>query len=373
MRNHARGLNYDIAKVNRDELARLKANINPIALLKELGMRNYTLSGGNLRTKCPIHGGKSQVNFVANIAKGRFTCYGENQCVVSGDIFDLVEAKFKNKGLAINFIKDFGRVWTPEEKQYIEIKIKQNSGPQQNKATEEVIKFYQSQNLSCWEKRGIDIPVINRFELGYAPASDRAIFPLRDENGTLYGCQGRLMDKVWEDCGIPRYITHPAGLIKSNHIYGLYQALEVKRWERDNLDNPPMRDTFVLFEGNFCTTALHQAALMTKGKKNWRPYFETCGSVMGSAISKAQAFLITKHFTKILVVPDWSTNNGTYAEKLVESAKHEFHGFCSVSRVNIPEFEFMGDIQLKDIGDYIEHRKSIDDVMWALDHPKFVS
>lgn len=353
---------------DRHILKALKREINPIALFQSMGMGQYTInSRGELRCACFIHGGTNCTAFRGNLEKNRFTCYTE-RCVVSGDVFDVATAKFGATG--VKYVVDFGRPWTDEERKDVDFKIANREKCDQPPPTQALVDRYASNDLDCWLYRGIMPTVINRFELGYSPNNEtRMIMPLRDENGTLYGLQARIADSVWlQFAHIKKHLNYPTGMPKCSHVYGLYQALNMKRDEERTMRNPPRRDTFIILEGNHCALASHQAAELLEGSSDWTPDLEMVGAAMGAEISRQQALLIAKHFGKVIVIPDWDADTSTYKESLVESTRRHLEGWCSIYRVNLPP-----ELGVKDWGTILEKRRDPNLMAQLLKRKKFVA
>lgn len=353
---------------DRHILRAVKSDVNPVALFEAMGMRNVQIgSNGIIRAACFIHGGDNPTSFRGNLNKGRFTCYSR-RCVVSGDIFDVAIAKFGgNPGVGIKFVVDFGRPWRPEEREEL-IRIRHVDRPEQPLPTEEMVQRFRSNDLTCWLNRRIPPPIIERFELGSGTQPpERMVMPLRDENGTIYGLQGRLIDTCWERF-TRKHINYPDGMLKMEHAYGLYQALEIKRTEQENMRNPPSRDTFLIVEGPYCVLASHSAADMLEGTQHWSRELEMVGAVMGNAISRQQALLIARHFGRVIVIPDWDAEKGRYGEELVSTVRHYLTGYCSIFRVNLPP-----ELGVKDWGELIERKMDPMKMVEILRSKRFVA
>ena len=92
--------------------------------------------------------------------------------------------------------------------------------------------------LAVWEREGITMESMERFQVRYDPFSDRLVYPIRDVNGNIISVCGRTLDPKFKEKNLRKYTYfQPLGILDT--IYGL----------SDNLNDIREQGEIILFEG----------------------------------------------------------------------------------------------------------------------------
>ena len=252
-------------KENLDYAKIIKSKINLVDFIsKDLKLIK---SGSNFKALCPFHNEKTP-SFVVNQEKNNFNCFG---CGKSGDIFSYVMEKYK-----VDF-KESLNILANE----VGLNIKNSNYAEINKFTKNKKKYFEIMNLianyyhenlkmvynsnsiidSFLKTKKIDMPIIDRFNLGYSENfvnvinylkeksikpenlielgiyknnsngkiydvfSKRIIFPIRDKLNNVIGFGGRLL----EGNG-PKYINSSENdfFKKRLSLYNMNNLMKVK-------------------------------------------------------------------------------------------------------------------------------------------------
>lgn len=244
-------------------------------------------AGRNYKANCPFHNEKTP-SFTVNPDKKMFYCFG---CNAGGDVFKFVmdieglsfpEAARKLAAKAgVEYGDDRAHALTPEDKERLDLK----------KIMKAASAFYQKALFSpAGEKarlylgeRRLNKTVVEKFELGFAPASGsalmdelkqggwsrdlalkaglitereggrvgdtfrgRVMFPIKNQSGDVIAFGGRVLDPE----GVPKYLNSPETPLfsKRKTLYGLHEAL------------PQIRRTgqLLLLEGYMDVIGCHQ-------------------------------------------------------------------------------------------------------------------
>ena len=244
--------------------------------------------GRNFKGLCPFHTEKTP-SFMVNPERGIFKCFG---CGKGGDVF--------------KFLQEVDNLEFPEALRILAkragVELQEYHPSPQAKLREKVVeaqslaaKFYQTvllehptgqAALEYLTKRGLKLPTIKEWSLGYAPDQwevvtgalrakgytdqeivatglgvpsergkmsydrfrGRIMFPIRDLTGRVVGFSGRILGE-----GEPKYLNSPDSLIyqKSSILYGMDLAKnEIKK-----------ANLAVLVEGNVDVISSHQAGV----------------------------------------------------------------------------------------------------------------
>lgn len=275
-------------------------------------------SQGRLKGLCPFHKEKTP-SFSVNPERGLWHCFG---CHAGGDLFgflmriegwsfqEAVREMGKRVGVDVDQL-------TPDERQRMEEKQRLHDMVQR-------AALYYHRLLLEWPGaeaarrylagRGIEAAVIERFQLGYAPASgrqllevlgkagyaeedavagglgtarghdmfrDRVTFPILDPHGQHIAMGGRLLGD-----GQPKYLNSPETRLfaKRANLYGLYQARGALRAEEA-----------ILVEGYMDVVALHQAG------------FKSAVASLGTALTAEQADLLRRYGQACVLAYDADT------------------------------------------------------------------
>lgn len=92
--------------------------------------------------------------------------------------------------------------------------------------------------LATWEREGITMESMDRFQVRYDPFSNRLVYPVKDTAGNIISVCGRTLDPDFKEKKLRKYTYfQPLGIL--NTIYGL----------SDNIDAIRKQGEFILFEG----------------------------------------------------------------------------------------------------------------------------
>jgi DNA primase len=245
-------------------------------------------SGSDYRAPCPFHGGKN-ANFAVNAHKQFYHCF---KCGESGGAINFIQ-KFDN----LNFVETIETICSESG---LAIEYDSNSKPVDPRIerykilSNKVGKFYSTQLRTSLAKdkavnyakaRGISGAIAKRFEIGFAPPSnkdlllnfeknkqdfadlktlglvkenkygdydffrDRLIFPIHNTRGNIIAFGGRAFDSEVK----AKYLNSSESVIfaKSKELYGLHHARKFSR----------SIDYLLVVEGYMDVVALHQAGI----------------------------------------------------------------------------------------------------------------
>ena len=275
--------------------------------------------GKNLVGLCPFHNEKTP-SFTVYPESNSFYCFG---CGAGGDVISFVR-RMENLDYieAVKAVAQMAGVSMPEDG-YDDTLSKQRL--RLLNANREAARFYHEclmkpENRSALDyflKRGLDMSIIRRFGLGYAPNDwcelinhlkskgfteqelvhanlarrsdkngranyydnfrNRVMFPIIDLRGNVIAFGGRVMDD-----SKPKYINTSDTLVykKSNGVFGL------------NLAKNANDNKLILVEGYMDVIALHQAG------------FTNAIACLGTAFTNEQANLLSRYADEVIICYD---------------------------------------------------------------------
>ena len=286
--------------------------------------------------KCPFHGGGNErtPSFAINDKDGFYHCFG---CGESGDLFTFVEkmehmsfpeaVELLAERTGVELQKEKGS--ERREKGESDILLDLNKRLQ---GTFHHLLLKSPEGAKAREylaRRKVSAEMIERFSLGYAPAStswlhsfliskgysdeilkktglfsanhypyplfaDRLMFPVRNRQGRTLAFSGR--DLSGRD-NAPKYVNSPETPVysKRHNCFGIYESLDSLKKEGS---------TAILVEGNFDVISMHQAG------------FTTAVAPLGTAFTEEQAELLSRYSGRI----DLLFDSDTAGEKATEKA-----------------------------------------------------
>ncbi|NBB89377.1 MAG: DNA primase [Bacteroidetes bacterium] len=278
-------------------------------------------SGRNYKGLCPFHHEKTP-SFTVTPALNIFKCFG---CQKGGDaIHFLMEHEKFTYVEAIRYLAKKYNIEIEEDDMSEERREEMQRTESLYILNQFVTEFYQNQlhhtdtgksvGLSYFKKRGFLKKTIEKFQLGYAPVTgralldslkangykedfakdlglinnfgkdffkDRVIFPIHHYSGKVAAFAGRTMKTGKK---IPKYINSPESEIyeKRKTLYGLHQSRNAIRKE----------NVCILVEGYTDVMALHQAGI------------ENVVASSGTALTPDQSRLIKRFADTALVLYD---------------------------------------------------------------------
>lgn len=339
------------------EIDEIKERVDVVELIGEsVKLRK---SGKNYVGFCPFHPNTRTPAFVVFPESGTWRCFGA--CNEGGDVFRFV---MKREGL------DF-----PEALRKLAaragVELRPARGgekgeeafPRLRELLDAAVIFYrhtfaQSPGAAAardyLQRRGFGEAVLEKFEVGYAPAlrdgllgylqakgfqpeeavqagaavergsgervdrfRDRIVLPIRDGRGRIAGFGARAMDPNDQ----PKYLNSPQTPLfdKGRLLYGLDKARKAIR----------LAEQAVVVEGYLDVLGLHQAG------------FENAVSPMGTALTEAQLRLIKRYARRIVLALDADAAGGRAILRGLEVARQ------SLDRQGEPVFDVRGLVRLE--------------------------
>lgn len=294
--------------IKKSSLEQLKSTLDIVDILGDY--IELKKSGANFKACCPFHG-EATASFVVSPGKQIYHCFG---CGVGGD-----SIKFVQEYQKLNFQEAVEKIATDMN---FTLEYDDNNFEKKDYQTifEVINKFYEDnlkeEKLQYLLDRGLTLESIKKFELGYAPRSDKQIahlrdqhlsfedsidigllaidkdklyarqieritFPIRNHLNKLIGFGGRTLKDTKD---IAKYINSPETKLysKSKVFYGFNHAKE-HIYKKGNI---------ILVEGNLDVIMMHQANL------------NTTVATMGTALTKEHIIQIKKANAKAILCFD---------------------------------------------------------------------
>ncbi len=316
--------------ITKESIENLKNHLDVVDVVSQF--LELKKSGANFKACCPFHG-EDTPSFVVSPAKQIYHCFG---CGVGGD--------------AIKFVMEYEKLSYPEALEKLASMVNvtlehdnNNQKKQDLRVLEEVNKYYQRLFVSndvCKEylkDRGVSEFSIEKFEIGYAPASydtinflkhnhfnlpdaidlgvidtgqnglyarfiERITFPIYALNGKIVGFGGRTITGH-----NAKYVNSPQTKVfnKSRLLYG-YNLAKEAIYKKNQL---------IVTEGYLDVIMLHQAG------------FDTAVATLGTALTKEHLPLLKRGEPKVIVAYDGDKAGLNAAFKAATMLSHsEFEG-----------------------------------------------
>ena len=293
--------------IKKESIENLKNNLDVVDVISQY--IELKKSGANFKACCPFHG-ETTPSFVVSPAKQIYHCFG---CGVGGD--------------SIKFVMEYEKLTYPETIEKLasmnnfNLEYEENTEKKQDtKIIEEVNKFYQKLFVSndivkeYIHERGISEFSIEKFEIGYAPASidtinflksnhynlpdaidlgiidtgtnglysrfiERITFPIYSINARLVGFGGRTITGH-----NAKYVNSPQTKLfnKSKLLYGYHLAKE----------HIYKKNRIIVCEGYLDVIMLHQAG------------FNTAVATLGTALTSEHLPLLRRGEPKVILAYD---------------------------------------------------------------------
>lgn len=311
----------------------------PESFLRELAERNdiesvvsdYVAltkrSGQNVFGLCPFHSEKTP-SFAVNPSKQFYHCFG---CGKGGDVISFImEIENMSFPEAVEFLAKRANMPMPEKNGDDRETVKRKRIIEANT---EAARFFYSElmdaggkdAMSYLSERGMKLPTIRNFGIGYAPDAwdallnhmrekkfndyelyesglikrsrsgsfydtfrGRVVFPIIDVRGNILGFSGRTVidDKA-------KYLNSPETMVfqKGRHLFGM------------NLAKKSKLRYFVLVEGNMDVCSMHQAGI------------DSAVASLGTALTDEQARLISRYKKELIIAYDMDSAGRAAAER----------------------------------------------------------
>jgi DNA primase len=337
--------------IPEDVIARVRESTDLVELVREQ-VPALKKAGRNFQARCPFHQERTP-SFSVNREMGVFKCFG---CGVGGDAFKFV---MLTEGMtypeAIH--KLAARVNIPIEEERAEnVTAEAKERQTLYQLMNEAAAFYHRHLmesadakpvLKYLQERGLSAESLEKFQIGFAPASGSALRDAAQRKGwssellekagllrrkensgnTFDNFWNRIMFPIWDSQGhviafggraqgdaMPKYINSPETPIysKSRHLYGLFQGLATLRKAREAVILEGYMDVAVCHQFGFArAVATLGTALTTEHLRVLRRYADTVILVFDPDAAGAMAtlrggeMLVADGFTvKVVTLPE---------------------------------------------------------------------
>lgn len=345
--------------IKKESIENLKNNLDVVDVVSQF--LELKKAGANFKACCPFHG-ETTPSFVVSPAKQIYHCFG---CGAGGD--------------SIKFVMEYEKLTYPETIEKLASMYNFNleyenstEKKQDTKIIEEVNKFYQKlfvSNLAVKEyiqKRGISEFSIEKFEIGYAPASidtinflksnhynltdaidlgiidtgtnglysrfiERITFPIYSISGKLVGFGGRTITGH-----NAKYVNSPQTKIfnKSKLLYGYHLAKE-QIYKKNQI---------IVCEGYLDVIMLHQAG------------FNTAVATLGTALTQEHLPLLRRGEPKIILAYDGDKAGLAAAFKAsVMLSQSEFEGGVIIFADGMDPADMVNNNKIEQLNEIFSH------------------
>ncbi len=307
--------------IPEDVIARVRESTDLVELVRE-HVPALKKAGRNYQARCPFHQERTP-SFSVNRDMGVFKCFG---CGVGGDAFKFV---MLTEGLTYPeaIRKLAARVNIPIEEERAEnVTAEAKERQTLYQLMDEAARFYHRHLMESAEAkpvlkylqdRGLSAESLEKFQIGFAPASGNALrdaaqrkgwsSELLEKAGLLRRKEGsqttfdhfwnRIIFPIWDSQGhviafggraqgdaMPKYINSPETPIysKSRHLYGLFQGLAILRKVREA----------VILEGYMDVAVCHQFG------------FGKAVATLGTALTSDHLRLLRRYADTVVLVFD---------------------------------------------------------------------
>jgi DNA primase len=223
----------------REIVQLIKTIIDPMSVFNLLGIKVYSQSSSEIRSKCPFHNGKNKTSFRFNKLTGQWLCFSQHCHEGSGDIFGLVMKRMQvTFPEALSFLADLSGIDLEEDLFSVETEnlIKEAEiinfiNRKKKKKNTEIVydesllkKLNEVDSSYFFIRDGFSEEVLKYFEVGGTyidPYGEiRVAIPIRNTDGDLVMITGR---KISNDID-PRYLPLEPGFNKGNILYNYWQV-----------------------------------------------------------------------------------------------------------------------------------------------------
>lgn len=345
--------------IKKESIENLKNNLDVVDVVSQF--LELKKAGANFKACCPFHG-ETTPSFVVSPAKQIYHCFG---CGAGGD--------------SIKFVMEYEKLTYPETIEKLASMYNFNleyenstEKKQDTKIIEEVNKFYQKlfvSNLAVKEyiqKRGISEFSIEKFEIGYAPASidtinflksnhynltdaidlgiidtgtnglysrfiERITFPIYSISSKLVGFGGRTITGH-----NAKYVNSPQTKIfnKSKLLYGYHLAKE-QIYKKNQI---------IVCEGYLDVIMLHQAG------------FNTAVATLGTALTQEHLPLLRRGEPKIILAYDGDKAGLAAAFKAsVMLSQSEFEGGVIIFADGMDPADMVNSNKIEQLNEIFSH------------------
>lgn len=290
--------------------AAVKEAVSLKAVLEYYEVAGLQRRRDQLAGRCPIHPGRRDDSFRANLSRNIFHCFA---CQARGNVLDFVAAleKCSIREAALRLQRWFG-IRTPDESPVSQTRRSGAKGElvRKKERFNPPLRFALTSVNPGHEylvQRGIDRATALEFAVGYYAGpgllSGRIAIPICNARGERVAYAGRAVDGR-----LPKYKL-PPGFQKALELFNLHRAVATGS------------ETVIVVEGYFDCLRVHQAGL---------PWVV---ALMGSSLSAEQENSLRQHFHEVVLLLDGDAA-GRAASRAIAA---RLSGMSSVSVVYLPD------------------------------------
>ncbi len=287
-------------------------------LLKSLGCRHIYNNGRRISSTRPDGDNRNSVNVALNETLNAkiYTRQSEFQQYEIQDIISLTQY-FLNCSLseALKYICNICNInglseYVKQEDSPTLSFLKRYKKILRNETTTEdvilddkILDLFVNAPCKIFTDDGIDIPTQEFWEVKYDLMQNRAVFPIRNENGDLITCKGRTINSDYRLLGIPKYYVYYE--IETSHIlFGEFQ----------NKDYIKKADYIILVES--------EKSVM----KLWQMGYRNCVAIGRKSISRQQRNKLLSYGKTLVIAFD-----NDVKEKELQVISRMFKGLIPIS------------------------------------------
>ena len=357
--------------ITKESIENLKNHLDVVDVVSQF--IELKKSGANFKACCPFHGEETP-SFVVSPAKQIYHCFG---CGVGGD--------------SIKFVMEYEKLSYPETLEKLasmhnvslEYDNTNDQKKQDTKVLEEVNKYYQKLFVNnettkkYIQSRGISEFSIEKFEIGYAPASSDTINFLKNnyynladakELGIIDTGQSGLYSRFIERITFPIYsisgkIVGFGGRTITGHNAKYVNSPQTKIFNKSKLlygynlakENIYKKNRIIVTEGYLDVIMLHQAG------------FNTAVATLGTALTKDHLPLLRRGEPKIIVAYDGDNAGLNAAFKAsVMLSQGEFEGGVIIFAEGMDPADMVKDGKIEELNRIFANPQSF--ISYAIDH-----
>ena len=292
------------------------------AILNGLGLKIYGETYNDFLCLCPFHGNKHTPSFSVSHTKGVYLCFNPS-CDMSGDILSLVqEVSHRNAFESLRFMEscktDAAVDFEDELASLLEDKpdFVAFSLEKLRHMHDEILMPSNYAAYDYLVNRGINVTLIDYFQLGYSAKQDMIIVPVHSPDGVPVGLVGRGISE--------KKFKNSRNLPRSKTMFNLHRAKK-------------FGGTVVVCESSFDAIRIHGAG------------FPNVVATLGGYISKDNLANLNRYFSKIIIM----TDNDNKQDYIAENCRKCYPKVCT------------GHSPGRDLGRAIANSLKNKDVMWA--------
>ena len=245
------------------------------SILKSLGLEVVGETSNDFLCYCPFHSNRHTSSFSVSRDKGAFICFNP-ACGEAGTLVELIKKVLhKNDFEAMRYI---AAKETESLNNFDELMAEMlEDKPDFIEFSKDTLKdLYNSLSASkeaqdYFKSRGINVPEMTHFSLGYSPKQNMVTVPVHSPDGIAIGIVGRSIEG--------KSFKNSTNLPKSKTMFNIHRAKKIG-------------DHVIVVESSFDAIRVHQAG------------FPNVVATLGGFISNEQHHLLNRYFNRITIMTD---------------------------------------------------------------------